>query len=138
MGYIAPELYSRNFGGVSYKSDVYSFGMLVLEMVSGRRNSDQDIDSQNEVYLPEWIYEKVTTGQDLVFSRELAEEEKVKMRQLAIVALWCIQWNPKNRPSMTNVVNMLTGRLQNLQIPPKPFVSSETYPVPQNMENTVP
>jgi serine/threonine protein kinase len=126
MGYIAPELYSRNFGGVSYKSDVYSFGMLVLEMVTGRRNSDQGIDSQNEVYLPEWIYEKVTTGQDSVLTRELTEEEKVKMRQLAIVALWCIQWNPKNRPSMTNVVNMLTGRLQNLQIPPKPFVSSET------------
>ncbi|XP_071684010.1 rust resistance kinase Lr10-like [Lolium perenne] len=138
MGYIAPELYSRNFGGVSYKSDVYSFGMLVLEMVSGRRNSDQGLDSQNEVYLPEWIYEKVTTGQDSVLTRELTEEEKVKMRQLAIVALWCIQWNPKNRPSMTNVVNMLTGRLRNLQIPPKPFVSSETYPVPQNMENTVP
>ncbi|XP_051223221.2 rust resistance kinase Lr10-like [Lolium perenne] len=129
MGYIAPELYSRNFGGVSYKSDVYSFGMLVLEMVSGRRNSDQGLDSQNEVYLPEWIYEKVITGQDSVLTREMTEEEKVKMRQLAIVALWCIQWNPKNRPSMTNVVNMLTGRLQNLQIPPKPFVSSETYPV---------
>jgi serine/threonine protein kinase len=126
MGYIAPELYSRNFGGISYKSDVYSFGMLVLEMVSGRRNSDQGIESQNEVYLPEWIYEKVTTGHDLVLTRELEEEEKVKMRQLAIVALWCIQWNPKNRPTMTNVVNMLTGRLQNLQIPPKPFVSYET------------
>jgi hypothetical protein len=43
------------------------------------------------------------------------------VRQLAIVALWCIQWNPKNRPSMTKVVNMLTGRLQNLPIPPKPY-----------------
>ncbi|KAI0502613.1 hypothetical protein KFK09_017568 [Dendrobium nobile] len=27
LGYIAPEIYSRNFGTVSYKSDVYSFGM---------------------------------------------------------------------------------------------------------------
>lgn len=122
MGYIAPELYSRNFGGISYKSDVYSFGMLVLEMVSGRRNSDPSAENKNEVYLPEWIYEKVTSGQDLVPTKELAEEEKVTMRQLAIVGLWCIQWNPKNRPSMNNVVNMLTGRLQNLQIPPKPFV----------------
>ncbi|CAL4956140.1 unnamed protein product [Urochloa decumbens] len=66
MGYIAPELYSRNFGGVSHKSDVYSFGMLVLEMVSGRRNSDPSIEGQNEVYLPEWIFEKVITGQDLI------------------------------------------------------------------------
>jgi serine/threonine protein kinase len=62
MGYIAPELYSRNFGVISYKSDVYSFGMLVLEMVSGRRNLDPGIDNQHEVYFLEWIYEKVFTG----------------------------------------------------------------------------
>uniref|UniRef100_A0A0E0MQM7 Protein kinase domain-containing protein n=1 Tax=Oryza rufipogon TaxID=4529 RepID=A0A0E0MQM7_ORYRU len=116
MGYIAPELYSRNFGEISYKSDVYSFGMLVLEMVSGRRNSDPSVESQNMVYFPEWIYEQVTAGQDLALGREMNEEEKATTRQLAIVALWCIQWNPNNRPSMTKVVNMLTGRLQNLQV----------------------
>ncbi|CAL4975738.1 unnamed protein product [Urochloa decumbens] len=130
MGYIAPELYSRNFGDVSYKSDVYSFGMLVLEMVSGRRNSDPDVDSQNEVYLPEWIFERVITGQDVVLAREMTGEEKEKITQLAIVALWCIQWNPRNRPSMTKVVNMLTGRLENLQMPPKPFISFESHPMP--------
>ncbi|CAO2208437.1 unnamed protein product [Urochloa humidicola] len=130
MGYIAPELYSRNFGDVSYKSDVYSFGMLVLEMVSGRRNSDPGVDSQNEVYLPEWIFERVITGQDVVLAREMTGEEKEKIRQLAIVAIWCIQWNPRNRPSMTKVVNMLTGRLENLQMPPKPFISFESHPVP--------
>nr|CAD1838234.1 unnamed protein product [Ananas comosus var. bracteatus] len=32
IGYIAPELVSRNFGIVSDKSDVFSFGMLLLEM----------------------------------------------------------------------------------------------------------
>ncbi|KAK3126523.1 hypothetical protein QOZ80_7AG0557880 [Eleusine coracana subsp. coracana] len=127
MGYIAPELYSRNFGEISYKSDVYSFGMLVLEMVSGRRNSDPSVESQNEVYLPELIYEHVTTGQDIELGREMTEEEKATMRQLAIVSLWCIQWNPKNRPSMTKVVNMLTGRLQNLQVPPKPFFSTDSH-----------
>uniref|UniRef100_K3XFP0 non-specific serine/threonine protein kinase n=1 Tax=Setaria italica TaxID=4555 RepID=K3XFP0_SETIT len=129
MGYIAPELYSRNFGGVSHKSDVYSFGMLVLEMVSGRRNSDPSVDSQNEVYLPEWVFEKVITEQDLV-ARDMTGEEKERVKQLAIVALWCIQWNPRNRPSMTKVVNMLTGRLENLQMPPKPFVSSGSHEMP--------
>ncbi|XP_015646885.1 rust resistance kinase Lr10 [Oryza sativa Japonica Group] len=130
MGYIAPELYSRNFGEISYKSDVYSFGMLVLEMVSGRRNSDPSIQNQNEVYFPEWIYEKVITGQDFVLSREMTEEDRLKVRQMALVALWCIQWNPRNRPSMTKVVNMLTGRLQNIEVPPKPFVSYESHAVP--------
>uniref|UniRef100_I1NJQ3 non-specific serine/threonine protein kinase n=1 Tax=Oryza glaberrima TaxID=4538 RepID=I1NJQ3_ORYGL len=127
MGYIAPELYSRSFGAISYKSDVYSFGMLVLEMVSGRRNSDPTIENQNEFYFPEWIYERVITGQDLVLTMETTQGEKETVRQLAIVALWCIQWNPKSRPSMTKVVNMLTGRLQNLQVPPKPFISSENH-----------
>ncbi|KAF6981765.1 hypothetical protein CFC21_000222 [Triticum aestivum] len=130
MGYIAPELYSRNFGGVSYKSDVYSFGMLVLEMVSGRRNSDPRIGSQDDVYLPEWIYEKVINGEELALTLEATQEENEKVRKLAMVALWCIQWNPRNRPSMTKVVNMLTGRLQNLQMPPKPFVSSENELMP--------
>ncbi|KAG8046151.1 hypothetical protein GUJ93_ZPchr0008g14136 [Zizania palustris] len=127
LGYIAPELYSRNFGGISYKSDVYSFGMLVLEMVSGRRNSDPTIENQNEFYFPEWIYERVINMQDMVLSMETTQEEKEMVRQLAIVALWCIQWNPKNRPSMTKVVNMLTGRLQNLPVPPKPFISSQNH-----------
>ncbi|VAH55248.1 unnamed protein product [Triticum turgidum subsp. durum] len=136
MGYIAPELYSRNFGGVSYKSDVYSFGMLVLEMVSGRRNSDPSVEIQDEVYLPEWIYEKVISWQEWELTLEMTAEDKDKIRQLSIVGLWCIQWNPKNRPSMTKVVNMLTGRLQNLQIPPKPFVSSDNRPMPQNTTNT--
>jgi serine/threonine protein kinase len=130
MGYIAPELYSWNFGEISYKSDVYSFGMLVLEMVSGRRNSDPSIESQNKVYLPEWIYEKVINDHELALPAETTEEDKEKVRQLAIVALWCIQWNPRNRPSMTKVIKMLTGTLQNLKMPPKPFVTSENQIMP--------
>uniref|UniRef100_A0A0D9UW01 non-specific serine/threonine protein kinase n=1 Tax=Leersia perrieri TaxID=77586 RepID=A0A0D9UW01_9ORYZ len=131
MGYIAPELYSRNFGIVSYKSDVYSFGMLVLEMVSGRRNLDPRIENQNEVYIPQWIFEKIITGQELEAAREMTQGEKEMAMKLAIVALWCIQWNPKNRPSMTKVVNMLTGSLQSLAMPPKPYVSSLGHPRPQ-------
>ncbi|CAL4964799.1 unnamed protein product [Urochloa decumbens] len=129
MGYIAPEIYSPNFGGISYKSDVYSFGMLMLEMLSGRRNTNPSIENQNEIYLPEWIYDRVINWQNLVLAREITEVEKETVRKLAIVALWCIQWNPRNRPSMTKVVNMLTGRSQDLQIPPKPFVTSGSNPM---------
>lgn len=130
MGYIAPELYSRNFGTVSCKSDVYSFGMVVMEMVvvvSAKRRSmgkcspAETEDQNDDVCVPEWIYEEIVTGQE---PREMARGERDMVRKLAIVALWCIQWNPPNRPSMTTVVNMLTDSLQSLKIPPKPFVSS--------------
>ncbi|BBN69024.1 multidrug resistance-associated protein 9, partial [Prunus dulcis] len=47
MSYIAPEVFSKNFGNVSYKSDVYSFGMLLLEMVGGRTNVNRSCDFLN-------------------------------------------------------------------------------------------
>jgi hypothetical protein len=104
--------------------------MLVLEMVSGRKSSDPSIESQNDVYLPDWIYGKVINDQELVLTSEMTQEEKEKVRQLAIVALWCIQWNPRNRPSMTKVINVLTGRLHSLEMTPKPLISSKNEPMP--------
>ena len=79
---------------------------------------------KSDIYIPEWIYEKIVTGQELELTREMTQGEKDIMGKLAIVALWCIQWNPANCPSMTKVVNMLTDSLQTLKMPPKPFVSS--------------
>uniref|UniRef100_A0A6N2MMY4 Protein kinase domain-containing protein n=1 Tax=Salix viminalis TaxID=40686 RepID=A0A6N2MMY4_SALVM len=38
MGYMAPKLFYKSIGGVSYKVDVYSFGMLLMEMVGRRKN----------------------------------------------------------------------------------------------------
>ncbi|KAL7170890.1 hypothetical protein ACSBR2_035697 [Camellia fascicularis] len=54
--YIAPEVFCRNFGGVSHKSDVYSYGMMVLEMVGGRKNIDVEVNHTSEIYFPHWIY----------------------------------------------------------------------------------
>nr|CAD1838241.1 unnamed protein product [Ananas comosus var. bracteatus] len=126
LGYIAPEVYSRNFGTVSYKSDVYSFGMLVLEIVGGRRIIDPEIENQSEFYFPEWIYDQLVNGQDIGSAMQIAASEAEIASKLAIVALWCIQWNSTNRPSMTRVVQMLTGDSQKLRMPPKPFVPSDS------------
>ncbi|KAI8565024.1 hypothetical protein RHMOL_Rhmol03G0228700 [Rhododendron molle] len=62
IGYIAPEVFSRNFGNVSYKSDIYSFGMLLLEMVGGKKNFDVVVNSTNQIYFPEWIYNCLDRG----------------------------------------------------------------------------
>ncbi|KAJ8510435.1 hypothetical protein OPV22_000871 [Ensete ventricosum] len=102
-----------------------SFGMLVLEMVGGRKNLDPEIGKQSEVYFPELVYDRLVQSQDLGLAMEMEhEEEEEIMKKLVIVALWCIQWSPMDRPSMTRILQMLTGDLQSLQIPPKPFVSS--------------
>ncbi|XP_004306408.1 PREDICTED: probable receptor-like protein kinase At1g67000-like [Fragaria vesca subsp. vesca] len=125
MGYIAPEVYSRNFGNVSYKADVYSFGTLLLEMVGGRKNFKVMEDSSSQVYFPEWIYNLLEQGNDLRI--HVGDEGNVGIaRKLAIVGLWCIQWHPIDRPSMKTVVQMLEKEGDNLTMPPNPFASTSS------------
>ena len=124
MGYIAPEVFSRNFRKVSYKSDVYSFGMVLLEMVGGRKISDVAEDNISQIYYPEWIYNLLEEGDDLRI--HIGEEgDAIIAKKLAIMGLWCIQWHPVNRPSMKAVVHMLEGE-ENLTMPPNPFISTDS------------
>ncbi|XP_028768289.1 rust resistance kinase Lr10-like [Neltuma alba] len=124
IGYIAPEVVSRNFGVVSQKSDVYSFGMMIFEMVGGRRNVNVNVDNSSEIYFPHWIYKRLELNEDLALRSIRIEGDKERIRQMVITSLWCIQTNPSNRPMMSKVVEMLEGRVETLQVPPKPYLSS--------------
>ncbi|KAL6146853.1 hypothetical protein ACLB2K_057530 [Fragaria x ananassa] len=125
IGYIAPEVFNGNFGTVSYKSDVYSFGMLVLDVIGARKETSLT-SSNSEVYLPELIYKSLIRGEEL--NLELADDGDAQIaKRLAIVALWCIQWYPVNRPSMKAVVRMLEGASESLIMPPNPFIASTSH-----------
>ncbi|KAL5828137.1 hypothetical protein ACOSQ4_019934 [Xanthoceras sorbifolium] len=95
-------LYSRNFGEVSYKYDIFSYRMILLEMVGCRKNNDLTVKNQSQVYFVEWVYNIISQGREI--NLEIA-------KKLAIVGLWCIQWNPIGRSSMTMVMQMLEGDL---------------------------
>ncbi|XP_047321087.1 rust resistance kinase Lr10-like, partial [Impatiens glandulifera] len=120
IGYIAPEVFSRNFGSVSYKSDVYSFGMLLLGMVGGKKN----MDDANQICYPEWIYNQLDGGGEELRIQVVEDGDGVIIRKLAIVGLWCIQWCPNDRPSMKVAVQMLEGDGTSLTMPPNPFAST--------------
>uniref|UniRef100_A0A2N9ETB2 Protein kinase domain-containing protein n=1 Tax=Fagus sylvatica TaxID=28930 RepID=A0A2N9ETB2_FAGSY len=124
IGYIAPEVFSRSFGGVSHKSDVYSYGMMVLEMVGGRKNIDVSVDCTNDIYFPHWIYKRLEFDEELGLQDLLSEANQEGVRKMILVSLWCIQTDASNRPPMSRVVEMLEGSLDSLQIPPKPFLFS--------------
>uniref|UniRef100_A0ACD5W2S7 Uncharacterized protein n=1 Tax=Avena sativa TaxID=4498 RepID=A0ACD5W2S7_AVESA len=48
VGYIAPEVFSRQYGAVSSKSDVYGYGMVVLEMVGARKQVSVGTESSTK------------------------------------------------------------------------------------------
>ena len=123
IGYIAPEVFSRNFGIVSSKSDVYSYGMMVLEIAGGKKNMHVGVENSSETYFPHWIYEHLDQNGDLLAYGVAADSEET-VRKMIIVGLWCIQTMPQNRPPMSRVIEMLEGSINDLQVPPKPYLSS--------------
>ena len=89
LGYIAPELFYKNIGGVSYKADVYSFGMLLLEMAGKRKNVNAFAEHSSQIYFPSWIYDQYDRGEDMEMG-DATEDEKKFVRKMVIVVLWCI------------------------------------------------
>jgi serine/threonine protein kinase len=113
--YIAPEVFSKQFGEVSSKSDVYSFGMVILEMVGARKNINKSSEASTK-YFPQWVYEHLE--EYCVNAGEISVDSDL-VRKLIVVGLWCIQLQPNNRPSMTRVVEMLESQTNDLQVPPQ-------------------
>ncbi|XP_030540077.2 rust resistance kinase Lr10-like [Rhodamnia argentea] len=120
LGYMAPELVYKNLGSISYKADVYSFGKLLMEMASGRKNVDGVAECSGQIYFPSWIHDQLSAGLDVPVE-QVSEEDRRIVKKIIIVALWCIQLNPSDRPSMRKVLKMLEGGLEGLQVPPKPL-----------------
>ena len=120
LGYIAPELFYKNIGHVSYKADVYSFGMLLMEMVGKQRHfSRHQEEDLSELFFPSWIYDRIEQGEDMEMG-DVTEDEKKYIWKMVIVALWCVQMKPVDCPSMSKVLDMLEGGVELLQLPPKP------------------
>ncbi|KAJ1284094.1 hypothetical protein BS78_03G177700 [Paspalum vaginatum] len=113
-GYAAPEYVMT--GHLTSKSDVYSFGVVLLEMMTGRRSMDKNRPN-GEHNLVEWarpylgerrrFYKLVDPRLDGNFSIKGAQ----KTAQLAHA---CLSRDPKSRPLMSQVVEVLKP-LQNLK-----------------------
>ncbi|KAG6768673.1 hypothetical protein POTOM_027600 [Populus tomentosa] len=125
IGYMAPELFYKNIGCVSYKADVYSFGMMLLEMAGRRKNLNALAENSSQIYWPYWVHDQVSNEKAIEIGDGSTEEEKKIVKKMIIVGLWCIQMNPMNRPAMNEVVEMLEGDMESLQLPPRPVLNLE-------------
>ncbi|XP_030477616.1 rust resistance kinase Lr10 [Cannabis sativa] len=133
MGYIAPELFYKNIGRVSSKSDVYSFGMLLMEMANRQKNASGNTENSSHIYFPLLIHKQLNEGKEIKIDEHATKEEVETMKKMAIVALWCIQLRPCDRPTMSQVIEMLQSKFNCLEIPPNLLL----YPQEQESNNSV-
>lgn len=96
--------------------------MLLIDIAGLKTNLAAREDMSSQCF-PHWIYDQLEKGKEI----EVLDETHDEIKKLTVVALWCIQLNPLDRPSMTKVVEMLEGELQALQMPPRPSESQQPF-----------
>ncbi|CAN6545873.1 unnamed protein product [Malus baccata var. baccata] len=106
IGYLAPEY--ALFGHLTEKVDVFGFGVVILEVLSGRPNSYNNLDPE-KIFLLEWVWTLHENDQTLgLVDPRLIEFDETEAIRLIRAALMCTQGSPMARPSMSRVVAMLS------------------------------
>ncbi|CAM6055326.1 unnamed protein product, partial [Sphagnum tenellum] len=108
-GYLAPEYATR--GQLTIKVDVYSFGVLLLEIISGKKNIDHNLPLE-DIYLVEkaWRLHREGNLIDIVDQNlHLLNDEIIQAQRLLNITLLCLLNDGEKRPSMARVVAMLQG-----------------------------
>ncbi|KAG9451008.1 hypothetical protein H6P81_010973 [Aristolochia fimbriata] len=126
-GYLAPEWLTN--AAISDKTDVYSYGMVLLELISGRKNcsprgtsrsrsrstetgsSDDSAAAAAAEYFPLVALEMHEQGRysELADPRMEGRVEGEEVGKMVRVALCCVHEDPALRPTMAAVVAMLEG-----------------------------
>ncbi|XP_011013448.1 PREDICTED: probable serine/threonine-protein kinase Cx32, chloroplastic [Populus euphratica] len=107
-GYAAPEYIAT--GHLYVKSDVYGFGVVLLEMLSGQRALDtkRPAGQQNLIeWLKPLLSQKKKLKNTVMDARIEGQYSSKAMLQAAQLTLKCLEADPKNRPSMKEVVEVL-------------------------------
>ncbi|XP_078438214.1 serine/threonine-protein kinase PCRK1-like [Wolffia australiana] len=106
-GYAAPEYIET--GHLTMKSDLWAFGVVLFEILTGRRALDRN-KPKDEQRLLEWVKKfppqssKFATAMDPRLERRFPLAAARKMAELANA---CLAKNPRDRPTMGEVVEIL-------------------------------
>ncbi|KAJ8531430.1 hypothetical protein K7X08_026864 [Anisodus acutangulus] len=106
-GYAAPEYVET--GHLYVKSDVYGFGVVLLEMLTGLRAHDTKRPSGQEK-LVDWSKPMLSNKRKLksIMDARMEGQYSSKAAMLAAqITLKCLEGDPKNRPSMKEVMDVL-------------------------------
>ncbi|CAL5408666.1 unnamed protein product [Camellia sinensis] len=118
-GYMSPEYAMQ--GLFSEKSDVFSFGVLLLEIVSGRRNTSFYDDEHSLSLLGYawklWNEDNIVTLIDPMISYQ---DFRSEILRCVNVGLLCVQEFAIDRPTISTVLSMLNSEISYLPTPKQP------------------
>ncbi|KAL2324337.1 hypothetical protein Fmac_023395 [Flemingia macrophylla] len=116
-GYMSPE-YAMH-GKFSVKSDVFSFGVLVLEILSGKKNNYESHQADDLLSFA-WMNWTNQTPFLILDPKLRGSYSRIEVRRCVHIALLCVQENPADRPSMANIMLALNSYSVTLALPRQP------------------
>ncbi|XP_058754080.1 cysteine-rich receptor-like protein kinase 25 [Vicia villosa] len=118
-GYMSPE-YAMH-GDFSIKSDVYSFGILVMEIISGKKNSSfYETGVAEDLISYAWNLWKNGTPLELVDHTIRESYTPNEAIRCIHIGLLCVQEDPDDRPTMATIILMLDSHTVTLPVPRQP------------------
>ncbi|GLT49308.1 hypothetical protein SLA2020_228720 [Shorea laevis] len=108
LGYLAPEY--AMWGKVSESCDVYSFGILLLEIISAKKPLEK-LRGGVKRDIVRWVTPYVQKGafDHIADPRLKGNFDRAQLKSTVMIALRCVDRDPDNRPTMTEVVECLKG-----------------------------
>ncbi|CAN6462571.1 unnamed protein product [Victoria cruziana] len=107
IGYAAPEYLQT--GRLTAKSDIWSFGVVLYELITGRRPVDRN-RPKGEQKLLEWVRPYISDSKKfhMIIDPRINGQYKLKtVQKLAVVANRCLVRQPRARPKMSDVLEMI-------------------------------
>ncbi|XP_038986120.1 receptor-like serine/threonine-protein kinase At1g78530 [Phoenix dactylifera] len=105
FGYLAPEYFDT--GRAATKGDVYSFGVVLLELLTGKRPTDESFIEEGKK-LVTWVKEVIEEKrEEHAIDRSLVSVPVEKVRKMFAIAGNCLESDPSRRPTMAAVLKML-------------------------------
>ncbi|XP_061989580.1 cysteine-rich receptor-like protein kinase 10 [Rosa rugosa] len=119
-GYMSPEYVMH--GQFSEKSDVYSLGVLILEIITGKKNTKLYQSDRGEDLLTyaAWKHWRDGTAEELLDSNLRCSYSRNEVIKCIYIGLLCVQEDPKERPTMQTVFLMLSRYSFTMPLPQKP------------------
>ncbi|KAL3615028.1 hypothetical protein CASFOL_040689 [Castilleja foliolosa] len=128
-GYMAPEYAIE--GRFSEKSDVFSFGVLMLEIVSGRKNTSfYNHEGSFNLLGHVWKMWKEENVGVVIDKRITSPSHRAEVVRCVHIGLLCVQELPQDRPCISSVLSMLRSEIMELAKPKQAafaFNSSHSY-----------
>ncbi|GLJ11998.1 hypothetical protein SUGI_0181730 [Cryptomeria japonica] len=85
----------------------------------------------------EWAFKQVEMGEfrNLRGENIADDEDEAIAKKLSMLGLWCIQYSPSQRPSMSRVIQMLEGTID-IDMPPQPFPIDTSVEIEASTESS--